>query len=430
MRSFLTILGIGASLLPTSPLQAENRIDRVRPDAPALAAYGAMPIGVQTLKFVNPGQNDILNTTSESEPLYDRPLTVEVWYPAASDTVPGGTYSATLRDGATQVTLHGQAARDAEPAQGTTYPLIVISHGYPGNRFLMSHLGENLASKGYVTVSIDHTDSTYSDQGAFGSTLLNRPIDQKFVIDQMAQIDSPLGDIIDTSQTGVIGYSMGGYGALIFAGAGVTRASTEYEWGTPNGLLERHLAGSDSHAALIDDRVKAVVAIGPWGMNTGFWDSSGLAGIQKPLMLMAGSADDVSIYPAMRQIFEGATSTNRHLLTFESANHNAAAPMPAPAESWEPVDTLDFVPFEHYADAVWDTNRMNNIAQHFTTAFMDLHLKNDREQALYLDLIPRASDGVVALDDVGNQTDEHTYWEGFAPRTAKGLVFETLGAGE
>lgn len=165
-------------------------------------------------------------------------------------------------------------------------------------------------------------------------------------------------------------------------------------------------------------------------MNTGFWDSSGLAGIQKPLMLMAGSADDVSIYPAMRQIFEGATSTNRHLLTFESANHNAAAPMPAPAESWEPVDTLDFVPFEHYADAVWDTNRMNNIAQHFTTAFMDLHLKNDREQALYLDLIPRASDGVVALDDVGNQTDEHTYWEGFAPRTAKGLVFETLGAGE
>ena len=27
----------------------------------------------------------------------------------------------------------------------------------------MSHLGENLASKGYVVVSIDHPESTYDD---------------------------------------------------------------------------------------------------------------------------------------------------------------------------------------------------------------------------------------------------------------------------
>jgi predicted dienelactone hydrolase len=40
-------------------------------------------------------------------------------------------------------------------------PLVIISHGYPGNRYLMSHLGEDLASKGYVVASIDHRDSTY-----------------------------------------------------------------------------------------------------------------------------------------------------------------------------------------------------------------------------------------------------------------------------
>ena len=56
------------------------------------------------------------------------------------------------------------------------YPLVILSHGYPGNRFLMSHIGENLASKGFVTVSIDHKDSTYDDQKAFGSTLYNRPL--------------------------------------------------------------------------------------------------------------------------------------------------------------------------------------------------------------------------------------------------------------
>ncbi len=407
-----------------------NPIDQVRPDAPALAPYGMFAIGVQTLTAAIPDSIDVLGIEGENVPRYDRPLTLEVWYPAELGTVQGGSYTAKLRDGVTEVTLTGRAARDAVPASGAQFPLIVISHGYPGNRYLMSHLGENLASKGYVAVSIDHTDSTYSDQGAFGSTLLNRPLDQAFVVDHMASLDGPLGDIVDAENTGVIGYSMGGYGALIFGGAGVTQASTELSWGTPNGLLEQHLAGSDSHEALMDPRIKAVIAIGPWGNNAGFWDTDGLAGLRAPLMLMAGSDDDVSVYGAMRGIFEGAVGTDRHLLTFDYANHNAAAPMPAPAESWEPSEVLDFPPFEHYADAVWDTTRMNNIAQHFATAFMDLHVKGKTDMADYLALTPNAGDGVVALDDDGDPTEDHSYWTGFAPRTAKGLRFETKEKGE
>ncbi len=407
-----------------------NPIDRVRPDAPALAPYGGYPIGVQTLNMVISDSIDVLNISGSDVPRYDRPLTLEVWYPAAMDTVQGGTYRAFLRDGVTEVTLTGRAARDATPAGGTRFPLIVISHGYPGNRYLMSHLGENLASKGYVTVSIDHTDSTYSDQGAFGSTLLNRPLDQAAVVEFMAMLDGPLGAIVDAEATGVIGYSMGGYGALIFGGAGVTQASTEFSWGTPNGLLAQHRAGSDSHEALIDPRVKAMIAIGPWGNNAGFWDANGLAGLRVPLMLMAGSDDDVSVYGAMRGIFDGAVGTDRRLLTFEHANHNAAAPIPAPAEAWLPSDALDFIPFDHYADAVWDTTRMNNVAQHFATAFMGLYLKGDREMAPYLDLIPNSGDGLVDLDDAGQPREDHTYWHGFAPRTAKGLQFETKVRGE
>lgn len=417
--------GLAANLALAPVVLAENRVDRIRPDAPELAPYGPYKIGVQTLEFVNPDQIDIVNTHAEAEPRYDRPMTLEVWYPAAPDTVPGGTYTALLRDGKTEVALQGQAARDATPLAGENFPLVVISHGYPGNRYLLSHLGENLASKGYVTVSIDHADSTYSDQNAFGSTLFNRPLDQRFAIDRMAALDGPLGDITDAGNTAVIGYSMGGYGVMIFGGAGVTQASTEYVWGTPNGLLERHLAGSETHAALSDDRVKAIIAIGPWGMNAGFWDANGLAGFDKPLMIMAGSADDVSVYAAIRGIFEGTINTTRHLLTFQGANHNAAAPMPAPEESWQPVENLDFIPFEHYADAVWDTNRMNNIAQHFATAFLDVHLKGDTAKNAYLDLIQTASEGVVAIDDNGKPEKDHTYWKGFAPRTAQGLTFET-----
>ena len=423
----MTAIALAASL--ASPSLAENRIDGMRPDAPELAALGANAVGVTTLTLTNPGQIDIVNATADAAPTYDRVLTVEVWYPAAEGTEPGGNYSALLRDGLTSVTLQGQAARDAQPLAGAAYPLVILSHGYPGNRFLMSHLGENLASKGYVVASIDHPDSTYDDMTAFGSTLVNRPWDQRFVLDALAGLDSDLGAVIDADTTAIIGYSMGGYGALIFAGAGVTAAAPDFSYAAPQRLLERNMVGTESLATLVDPRVKAVVALAPWGRNADFWDAAGLAGIEKPLLLIAGSVDDVSVYSALRQIFAETTGTTRHLLTFKNANHNAGAPIPAPAESYAFNATLGFAPFDHYADPVWDTVRMNNISQHFVTAFLDLHLKGDAAMQPYLTLVPNAADGVWAVDEAGAPTAANTYWAGFQNRTAVGLMFETLEAG-
>ncbi len=412
--------------------QGENRIDRIRPDAPELAYFGEHPVGVRTLTLTDQGRIDVVNTTEEGEPpTHDREITVEVWYPATADTAPGGAYQALLRDGVTEVTLSGRAARDAAPAEGG-FPLVIISHGYPGNRFLLSHLGENLASKGYVTVSIDHPDSTYDDMDLFASTLVNRPVDQRFVLDEMTALEGDLGAIIDDSRIGVIGYSMGGYGALIFGGAGVTQAAVERtdppSFRAPQDLLARNQAGTEAHEALVDERVKALVAIGPWGRNRDFWDAEGLAGIEKPLLLIAGGVDDVSEYDAIRQIFEEATGTDRHLLTFERANHNAAAPIPAPAEAWEPALGQEGATFDHHADAVWDTTRMNNIAQHFVTAFLDLHLKGDARKAEYLDLVEVAEEGVWSVAEDGTPNAGHTYWAGFPERTAKGLRMEERAA--
>lgn len=428
MRSMFLIAC--AVLLTGAPLMAENRIDLIRPDAPALAPFGPLPIGATTLDLFNPDQIDIVNATETAAPLYDRPVNVEIWYPAADGTVPGGTYSALIRDGVTRVTLTGRAARDATPREGTRYPLVILSHGYPGNRFLMSPLAENLASKGYVVASIDHAESTYDSQLAFGSTLVNRPWDQRFVLDSLALLQGDLGAIIDTNQTAVIGYSMGGYGALIFAGAGVTTAAPGFSYAAPQRLLERNMVGTDSLTSLVDDRVRAVVAFGPWGRNADFWDAEGLSAIERPLMIIAGSVDDVSGYSAIRQIFAETTGTTRHLLTFVNANHNAGAPMPSPAEGWAVSDTLGWASFDHYADPVWDSVRMNNISQHFITAFLGIHLKGEVNKAPYLDLVPRPSDGVLIVDDAGNPIAGNTYWMGFAPRTAVGLEFETLDLGE
>ncbi len=423
------ILPMALMSLAALPAAAENRIDVIRPDAPALAAYGDYKVGVQTMTFTNMGQVDVVNAQADGDiPTYDRPLTVEIWYPAAADTAAGGSYQAMMRDG-TDVTLQGQAVRDAAALTGETFPLVIISHGYPGNRWLLGHLGENLASKGYVVASIDHTDSNYDDMGNFGSTLYNRPWDQKFVIDSMESLDGDLGAITDASNTAVVGYSMGGYGALILAGAGLTEAITSSDYAPPQGLLERNVMGSDTHAELEDDRIKAFAAFGPWGNNRGFWDADGLAGIDKPLLLIAGSVDDVSEYDAIRGIFDGAVNSDRHLLTYVNANHNAGAPMPSPEEGYAINETLGWAPFEHYGDAVWDNVRMNNIAQHFVTAWVDQNLKG-ADMSEYFDLTPNAADGVWAVDDAGEPTQDNTYWNGFANRTAVGLTFESKPAGE
>lgn len=367
-----------------------NRIDQTRPDAPSLAHPGPHPVGVETLHLVNPDQIDVLASTDRIRRA-DRALTVELWYPAQPGTGESQPYKTLLRDGHGTVTLHGAARRGAVQADGA-FPLVVLSHGYPGNRMLMAHLGEKLASQGYVVASIDHLDSTYADKGPLASTLVNRPLDTAFV-------KAALAGRADTSAWAIIGYSMGGYGALVSAGAGVSEAALAMEGAPPHGLWDIH------RAPQVDPDLKAILPIGPWGRHRGLWNAAGLAAVRVPMLIMAGSEDEISGYDSgMRLIFAEATAVPRHLLTFVNAGHNAAAPYPAPAESWAASPHLDFVPFEHYADPVWDTLRMNNIAQHFACAFLDRHLKGDMEKAAHLDGL----------------------FLGFAPGTTRGLIWESL----
>lgn len=431
-----------AACLAAGPLFAQNRIDTQRPDAPELAAYGALKVGVRTLTLTNPDQINILaldatKPAPDPLPTYDRPLTVEVFYPAAADATGETAHKAFIRDGKTEVTLQGQSMRDAAPAADGTYPLVIISHGYPGNRWLMSHLAENLASKGYVVASVDHTDSTYRTQAAFGSTLVNRPLDTQFVLDEMARLsaqdDGFLSGLVDAENAAILGYSMGGYGAVITAGGGVTEAAANFPppFGAPHGTLRRHMAGAPEHAAFPDPRIKTAIAIAPWGLTYGVWNAAGLSGIKIPMLFMAGSVDDVSGYdPGIRSIWQGATGVDRALLTFDNANHNAAAPMPAPAEAAPADPASGLAPWDHYADAVWDTARMNNIAQHFATAWLDLYLKGDADKAAFLDLVPNANEGVWSMNEDDTPKEDHTYWAGFADRTAKGLRYEVLAAGD
>jgi predicted dienelactone hydrolase len=412
----------------------DNRVDTIRPDAPELSPYGSFPIGIKTLKLVNPGQMDVVKAKAgQPTPTYDRPLTVEVWYPAVAGTGlvgQSGYKDIFTRDGKTLTTLYGRAVRDAQcDATKGPYPLVIISHGYPGNRFLMSHLAENLASKGYFVASIDHKDSTYDDQGAFGSTLLNRSLDQLFVLDSMEKLgaaDPVFAGMVQANNCAIIGYSMGGYGVVNTIGGGFTAAVVKSALAPPNGILSRRQAGNPEYAASMDPRVKTAIAIAPWGWNMGFWDKDGLAGVKTPVLFMAGSADATAGYsPGVRNIFELCVNADRYLLTFENASHNAAAPIPAPKETW-PAPGSTVYNAGHYMDPVWDTSRMNNIAQHFATAWLGKYLKGDAGMAGYLELYPSGKEAVWSVDAQGKPKADHTYWKGFGNRSAVGLRFEHL----
>lgn len=377
-----------------------NRIDLIRHDAPPLALPGPLTVGVRTLELRDPDRVDVLGTLERGSVVrHERPLTVEVWYPAVAQQDGTGTqYLTETRNLEVMARLHGSAQRDAEPLQGQgAFPLVILSHGYPGNRYLMSHLGENLASKGYVVASIDHTDSTYRNQQAFASTLYNRAPDQRFVLQALATAAQSEGGflqgIVDADHAGLIGFSMGGYGLLNNLGAAYNEAMIEAAGAPPLGLLREHTDASPTYRHALDPRFKAGVAIAPWGMNSGYFTADTLAAIRLPVLFVAGTVDATAGYEnGTRAIFENTTGAERILLSFVNGGHSVAAPIPLPQEI---LQTADKSGAGHYADPVWDSVRSNNILAHYVTAFLDLHLKQMAERESVLSELPERSVGLL-----------------------------------
>ncbi|MFD2570806.1 alpha/beta hydrolase family protein [Spirosoma soli] len=420
VRVLLMTLFVGAAL---SGQAQENKDSFVfgdpLPDAPELAARGTSKVGVRTLKLTHPGQMDVLHAKDGKTPLYDRPLTVEIWYPAR---IPAGKAEFTQYDEVMGVandpkrplipyTFAGRALRDAEPEPGQgAYPLVIVSHGYPGSRLMFTYLTENLASKGYVVVSIDHTESTYRDAAAFPSTLLNRALDELFVLNEMDRLSkkdskSFLAGLLDANNTALVGYSMGGYGVLNATGAGYSEQAGKLfgQMASGSTALQVRSTGAPEYKASQDSRIKAVVAFAPWGMERGVWDANGLAGLTRPTLFVAGSKDDVSGYEkGIKAIYDGAVNADRYMLTYVNARHNVA-PNPPPTESLKPG--LPFGEYMRYAEPAWNERRINNINQHFVTAFLGIHLKG-LDYGKYFDLKENDADGP---------------WTGFKPRTSVGL---------
>jgi len=163
----------------------------------------------------------------------------------------------------------------------------------------------------------------------------------------------------------------------------------------PNRLLEEHATTNPDYRDNLDSRIRAGFAVSPWGMNAGFWQPEDLAGINVPTFYLAGELDTVAGYEnGPRAIYEGAVNSDRYLLTFLGAGHNAGAPIPVPAEldNDENAEAAG-----HYRDENWDNVVMNNIMDHYVTAWFDFYLKGIDRSAI-ISAVPPGFEARLSLE--------------------------------
>lgn len=452
IRILMPLLVLVTLCLPAATAYALDAYSVPPDDAPELAKIGNYAVGLRTLTLTNKDQPDIpsMVKTSGAVNNSDRTLKLEVWYPAAApkpDT-PVVVYSAKLprsQDPAKRkdYSYPGIARRDATPLGGQRFPLVLVSHGFSGWGTFMSYLTENLASKGYVVVAVDHGDATFSDGAgfmlSFGSTLVHRARDQQFALEQIAAMaktkDDALGAIIDMQSIGVIGYSMGGYGALATAGAGYDPASPSFKQ-IPPAMIAPLSEGNAQFNESRPKNIKALVLIAPWGNQPSnrAWTTKSLQAIRASTLLVVGDHDDVVDYQqGVKPLFDEMTSSKRYMLVYQNARHNTGGNPP-------PLEALDnFTAREYFDEPVWRKDRITSINQHFITAFLDLNLKNDATKSTYLDLPTVKSNEAKWSVAFGQNTgatvasgtaDTAQYWRGFQRRWAIGLEMHSKSAAQ
>lgn len=387
---------------------------------PELSATGSHRVGVKTLT-IDTGMQPL----DLSGKMKNRTLTLEVWYPGVGGDE-SAVYENQTRSGKA-FAIRGRAHRDAGIANSDTpFPLVVLSHGYTGYRTIMYYLGEHLASHGYIVAGIDHTGSTNADIdmanapfAGFPNTLLNRSRDQQHTLEVLVS-NSEFKKVIDDNAAGLIGYSMGGYGAVntvggcfAFDAPAVTRLTGISDSDAVAAIRAQlnTCAGGKKETHDTDPRWKAMIAMAPWGGQFPVFSADAMKKIDVPVLYVGGEHDDISGYNGIRWLYEHTQTTPAYLLTVHNARHNIAA-HPAPKEALG--SELDL---GHYYEPAWRTQSLNEINKHFALAMMNCYVKDISEDCKYL-----AVRGSSAQAPSEGKTPPP--WTGFDNRFALGLTME------
>ncbi|MFH7028498.1 MAG: alpha/beta hydrolase [Heteroscytonema crispum UTEX LB 1556] len=278
------------------------------------------------------------------------------------------------------------------PSPTPPFALVVISHGVASDRFAFIYLAQYLASYGFAVAVLEHPGSNAERFQRYFSglatppeatELINRPLDIKYVLDELQRLDKSDPDIqgkLNFDLVGAIGHSYGGYTVLTVAGATINFEQI-YRDCNPNKTLNLSVflqcrAGEliRKNYQLKDDRIKAVIAINPF--SSSIFSQSGVSQIKIPIMMVAGSQDIVTpAVPEQIRPFTWLTTPNKYLALIENATHFAAIAEPTPENDVLPVPP-----------ALLGPNRAPaySYIKALSLAFLQTHLLNRAEYRPYL----------------------------------------------
>ncbi len=406
-------------------------------EAPELGRPGEYSIGMNVKKFALEGRTTITTMGAISGNLADanRELSVRFWYPAKTSDGETAEYSHIMRPpGKDPVTISAQvmAVPDAEAIIDQKYPLVLMSHGFGGWDTQFSNLAEHIASHGYIVASIDHADMPIDGVTSFflsfGNVLVDRTLDQRQILMQILE-DAQSGSQayaaqIDFDSVGLIGYSMGGYGAIASAGARYDFAND------PMSNIPATARTAMEEASQKALPIKSLVTFSPWGgqPDSRAWTAESIGKIDKPVLVITGNQDDVVNYEeGVKWLFENMTGSNRYMLVYREARHNIVG------NEFDLDTDGEFTTAEFLKEPVWRSDRLNAINQHFVTAFLDMTLKDDASKADYLNVPTMDSNNSKWPIGFGEQlngkmagSEQADHWKGFQRRWAVGLEMYRL----
>ncbi len=401
-------------------------------ETPELGRPGENDIGTRVKKFALEGRTTITTWGAISGNLTNanRELSVRFWYPAETANGETAKYTHIMRPpGKDPVTIstQGFAVSDAKAIADQKYPLILMSHGFGGWDTQFSNLAEQIASHGYIVASINHADKPIHGVTSFflsfGNVLVDRTLDQRQILTQILE-DAKSGSQayaaqIDSDSVGLIGYSMGGYGAIASAGAPYDFAND------PMSNIPATAKTAMKEASQNPLPIKSLVTFSPWGgqPDSRAWTADSMGKIDKPVLVIAGNQDDVVNYEeGVKWLFENMTGSNRYMLVYREARHNIIG------NEFNLDPDGDFTTAEFLKEPVWRSDRLNAINQHFVTAFLDMTLKGDAAKADYLNVPTADSNNSKWPTSFGEQlngkmagSEQPDHWKGFQRRWAVGL---------
>jgi predicted dienelactone hydrolase len=197
-------------------------------------------------------------------------------------------------------------------------PLVLLSHGTGGAASDLAWLAAALRSDGYAVAGVDHHGNTSAEPYVAEAFVWwwDRPRDCSVVLDSLAGnpmvLDRSGGERrIDVTRVGVAGFSLGGYTAAALLGARVSpqrlRMAMELLDTTPlpeYPNLSEELTGRYGPAAgmalslsacavdVSDRRVRSAFLMAP--VLGAVLDPVSLAGIDRPLCVVWGGADEIA----------------------------------------------------------------------------------------------------------------------------------------